>query len=91
MRKEIVEIYSDVPNAAVLRHPNRKFPGFLIQGDTLHALCVRADEICDAREGLSPDVFQKANELRNTLWGMLNHYSAALGEHDIPLPYSTRP
>ena len=38
MHVESVEIYSDATNAAVMRHPGRRFPGMLIQGDTLHSL-----------------------------------------------------
>ncbi|WP_429002107.1 DUF6959 family protein [Xanthomonas campestris] len=38
MHIESVEIYSDRPNMAVLRHPGRKSPGVLLQGDRLHAL-----------------------------------------------------
>lgn len=41
-----VEIYSDQTNAAVLRHPGRRFPGLLVQGDSLYALCVQADDAC---------------------------------------------
>lgn len=44
MRTESVEIYSDETNRAVIRHPGRKFPGVLIQGDTLFTLCEMADE-----------------------------------------------
>lgn len=44
MRSEDVEIFSDMTNAAVMRHPGRKFPGVLIQGDTLYTLCREADE-----------------------------------------------
>ena len=43
MREELVEIYSDASNAAVLRHPERKFPGVLLQGDTLHSICQSID------------------------------------------------
>jgi hypothetical protein len=32
MRTENVEILSDKSNAAVLRHPDRVFPGVLVQG-----------------------------------------------------------
>src|SRR5262245_1747536 len=39
MHVEQVEIYSDVSNAAVMRHPGRRFPGVLVQGDTLYTLC----------------------------------------------------
>jgi len=44
MRVEPVEIYSDEPNHAVLRHPGRRFPGALIQGDSLYVLCRQADK-----------------------------------------------
>jgi hypothetical protein len=38
MKIESVEIYSDASNAAILRHPGRRFPGVLVQGDTLHSI-----------------------------------------------------
>ncbi len=47
MHTESVEIYSDATNSAVMRHPGRRFPGVLVQGDTLHSMCVAADEACD--------------------------------------------
>lgn len=42
MRVEPVEIYSDATNAAVMRHPGRHVPGFLIQGDSLYPFKRRA-------------------------------------------------
>jgi len=35
MRTENVEILSDRTNTAVMRHPGRRFPGVLVQGDSL--------------------------------------------------------
>jgi len=35
MRKVELEVFSDTVNGAVIRHPMRRFPGVLIQGDTL--------------------------------------------------------
>jgi len=49
MKKEKVEIYSDTSNYAVMRHPNRRYPGSLIQGDSLKILI---DEIQEAKEEL---------------------------------------
>ena len=84
-----VEIYSDQTNAAVMRHPDRRFPGVLVQGDSLYSLCVRADNACAvARDRLGSDSYAELNELRNALWGYLNHYKSVLGEHQIPLPFS---
>ena len=92
MRTEVVEIYSDQANAAILRHPGRKFPGVLVQGDTLHLLCHRADDACEAAKGVvQSDAYDELNDLRNQLWSLLNHYSSVLGEHQIPLPFSQAP
>jgi hypothetical protein len=88
MHNENVEIYSDKTNAVVIKHPLRRFPGVLIQGDSLHGLCVQADAACAAaRSKLSPDEYDELNELRNTLWGYLNHYKSVLGEHQMTLPF----
>lgn len=90
MRQETVEIFSDQTNAAVIRHPGRRFPGVLVQGDTLYGLCQRADVTCrEVPRGTSG--YDEANELRNALWGLLNHYKVVLGEHDIALPFSEQP
>lgn len=89
MRIANVEILSDRSNAVVMRHPDRRFPGVLIQGDSLHALCTQADAACaGARAALDVEAYEDLNELRNHLWGYLGHYKAVLAEHDIPVPFS---
>ena len=89
MHTSNVEIYSDHTNQAVIRHPDRRFPGVLVQGDSLYALCLQADDACAAAKSqLSQDAYQEIDELRNTLWGYLNHYKTVLGEHQISLPFS---
>jgi hypothetical protein len=92
MHTESVEIYSDESNKAVMRHPGRKFPGVLIQGDALHSLCVCADSACAAARGaMNDDDFRSLNELRNRLWSLLTHYKSVLDEHKIRLPFSETP
>ena len=92
MHVEQVEIYSDATNRAILRHPGRRFPGVLIQGDTLWTLCCNADALCaDSRPQLDSRLYNELNELRNTLWGFLVHYKAVLAEHNISLPFSEIP
>ena len=89
---ELVEIYSDATNAAVMRHPGRKFPGVLVQGDTLHSICQHADSACAVgKQKLSPEQFLELNQLRNHLQSLLSHYKTVLGEHGIPLPFSDHP
>ncbi len=90
MHVEPVEIYSDATNAAIMRHPERRFPGVLIQGDTLYTLCFAADEICQLI-GRGSTGFAEANEVRNRLWDFLNHYKAVLGSHDLQLPFVEYP
>jgi len=86
MRTESVEIYSDETNDAVMRHPGRKFPGVLIQGDTLYSLFVLADEAF-AKAGFN----EQLNHLRTALQDLLLHYKIVLGEHEIRLPFSEMP
>ena len=86
MRIEKVEIFSDVTNRAVMRHPGRAFPGALVQGDSLYNLCVEADRACQKVRCGSPG-FEEVNDLRNTLWDYLNHYKATLAEHSMELPF----
>jgi hypothetical protein len=89
MRVESVEIYSDASNYAVMRHPGRRFPGSLIQGDTLHGLCSRADHVCArARGSLDAETYEELNDLRNELWDRLTHYKRILQEHKIELPFN---
>ncbi|MBB3559100.1 hypothetical protein FHX06_000397 [Rhizobium sp. BK512] len=86
MRSENVEILSDKTNAAIMRHPDRAFPGVLVQGDNLYAMCWKADLICNEVGRAAPG-YKKLNELRNTLWAYLNHYKVTLIEHGHKLPF----
>ena len=89
MHTATVEIFSDQSNAAVVRHPGRRFPGVLVQGDSLFGLCCQADIACTAaRSSLDSDSYEELNDLRNKLWGYLNHYKAVLQEHQLPLPFN---
>jgi hypothetical protein len=90
MRVEQVEILSDAPNRAVLRHPGRHFPGLLVQGDTLFSLCANADLLCQKLERSSL-AFGDANALRNTLQDWLAQYKAVLTENGMSLPFSEIP
>jgi hypothetical protein len=89
MREELVEIYSDATNAAVIKHPDRKFPGVLLQGDTLHLLCQRTDTALEKLDR-SSEAYKDLNEIRNTLWSLKTHYKSTLVEHDLPMPFSEK-
>jgi hypothetical protein len=83
-----LEVYSEATGGAVIRPPERRFPGSLIQGDTLSVWCMLAKDIHERAEKTHDE------ELRcdaRRLWEMLNgrqeHYAAVLREHGIGLPY----
>jgi predicted RNase H-like HicB family nuclease len=88
MRIENVEIYSDRSNAAVMRHPGRRFPGMLVQGDALSELCRQADLACAEAEGvLSEDGYGELDDLREKLRAWLDEYTQVLQAHGLPLPF----
>lgn len=88
MRIEPVEIYSDATNAAIIRHPGRKFPGLLIQGDTLSDLCHRASEAYQRLGGRADEEGHWALfELYDDLRRCLAHYQRTLEDHGIDLPF----
>ena len=90
MRQEKVEILSDETDMAVIRHPDRRYPGILVQGDTLLGMCQQADFVAK-QIGRSAPGYANLNELRNQLWSLLSHYKAVLEKHKVELPFSETP
>lgn len=86
MHIQNVEIYSDQSNMPVVRYPGRNFPGLLVQGDTLHALCAQAAQALSD----SPDS-EELQELHGNLVTMLEHYKSVLVGHQINLPFVENP
>jgi heme oxygenase len=88
MRTATVEIYSDATNAAIIRHPDRKFPGVLIQGDTLSNLASAASALSKSATKLfTEDEALDAQDLAERLTALVEHYKSVLEEHKIPLPF----
>jgi hypothetical protein len=86
MRIEQVETYSDASNAAILRHPGRRFPGVLIQGDTLRTLLIQVQEVHQAGGALDDDSRDGLRELVERLQALLHHYNETLTAHGLDLP-----
>lgn len=90
MQTSLVEIYS----SAVMRHPDRRFPGSLIQGDTLSTFVRSAESAFHSLSQPSPDIAEALAEvtwLRDRLRDRLDHYKEILTEHSIPLPFVEPP
>ncbi|MFG6430353.1 DUF6959 family protein [Roseateles sp. LYH14W] len=88
MREQAVEIYSDATNAAVMRHPERRFPGVLMQGDTLNELVRELNRVQADVQLLNSDVAEDIADIRDNLQSLLDHYETTLSAHGIALPYS---
>jgi hypothetical protein len=91
VRTEPVEIYDDTSNVAVLRHPGRRFPGSLIQGDSLSILAGEAQWLLKrVLKSKDRTLIAAAREHAEKLQERLEHYEKVLAEHNIQLPYVKR-
>lgn len=91
MRIEPVEIYSDASNAAVLRHPGRRFPGLLVQGDTLCSLVQSLEQAKLDAGVLNEDAAVELDSVIERLRELLEYYKVVLAQHDIKLPFYEPP
>ncbi|MFD6294062.1 DUF6959 family protein [Streptomyces sp. NPDC060235] len=88
MERVEAELFTDGGNNAVVRLPGRRFPGVLIQGDSLSILRSDLAELVEACEqGDVAEPCETARLLLADLDALLTRYSAALDAHEIPRPY----
>jgi hypothetical protein len=91
MKDEPIEVLDLQPNAAVVRCPGRRYPGIVVQGDTLHSLYLTAASLsARLRElGASPDDVGDAREIAGRLEEFVLHYQDVLSGRGVDLPYLT--
>lgn len=73
-----VEIFTDRGNGAVLRLPNRKFPGLLLQGDTLVNLAAMAESVEQLSTSGSIELQEEASALAESLRELRHWYEFAI-------------
>lgn len=84
-----MEVYSEATNNAVVRAPGRRFPGVLIQGDSLSIMVQAVADLRTAIErGALEEAKEEADNLHEALRQRLLHYEQVLGAHGLPLPYA---
>lgn len=88
-----LQVYSVASNIAVIQAPGRRFPGSVVQGDSLARLSEQATTIFEALRHGRPDAETRelARELADDLAARLLHYQEVLDAHGIDLPYQRRP
>lgn len=90
MKRKEVEVLGEQTNAVVIKLPERRFPGVVLQGDSLHNLEELAAKVGDAlSEGRDPG--EDAAELHERLEGYVCAYEDALARAGMELPYVKRP
>lgn len=89
METKPVEVYSEASNFAIVRVPSRRFPGCVVQGDSLSILLADAKTILEkVKDSDDEDLVYSAQELVELLQARLDHYEKVLAEHNLPLPYA---
>lgn len=88
MIKQIeIEMLSDTVNCPVIRIPGRKFPGVVLQGDSLKALFDAAVELSLLCKEKGEDISISAVELKDRLACFVDAYEIAMDTHQLQLPY----
>jgi len=83
-----VELLDRATNRAVVHVPGRKFPGVVLQGDTLSTLTYG---LRDLRATLTDeDQLSDLDLVLDTLEGALENYEAVLSARGMALPYVRR-
>lgn len=90
MEIEPLEIFARDSNYAVIKPPGRRYPGCVIQGDTLAGLCCMAQQIAhyvEAANIRNDDLLENVQDLNNALVGRMLHYQDVLAQHGIEFPH----
>lgn len=85
-----VELLTDGGNNAVVRMPERQFPGVVVQGDTLSSLWETARLALEAvrgERGRHDGIAELASVVQH-LDALLTRYEKALDAHGVHRPYN---
>ena len=89
MKQIQIDLLSETINCPVVQMPGRRYPGVILQGDSLRILLDSADEVqrlCDSVP--DPDLSAAVASLREKLAGYVASYERAMKEAGRELPYS---
>jgi hypothetical protein len=82
------ELLSHIPNSGIVHLPGRRFPGIVMQGDSLFSLLqgVRL-LLARFREMRDEERYYETLMIAETLYGQLQHYEETLAARGMGLPY----
>jgi hypothetical protein len=87
MQRIEIEMLSETSNCPVVKTPGRKFPGIILQGDSLKALFDVAVEVRDRCDKNNDELCAAAGELKDRLGGFVAAYEQAMQVNGLELPY----
>ncbi|MFE5832725.1 DUF6959 family protein [Streptomyces sp. NPDC056488] len=88
MERVEAELFTDGGNDAVVRLPGRRFPGLLVQGDTLSVLSADVAELVElCAAGDLEEARRAAALLQQDLGEKLQRYNDALDAHGKRHPF----
>jgi hypothetical protein len=88
MKKIKVDILSNEINSVVLQLPDRKYPGVVIQGDSLSIIYGLVEDISNnINLDQNHEVTELIDELKDLLGNYVNIYEETLKINNIDLPY----
>ncbi|MFJ3815250.1 DUF6959 family protein [Streptomyces sp. NPDC090056] len=88
MERVEAELFTDGGNDAVVRLPGRRFPGLLVQGDTLSVLSADVTELVElCAAGDLEEAHRAAALLQQDLGEKLQRYTDALDAHGERRPF----
>jgi len=92
MTTKQLEVYSEACNSGIVRMPGRRFPGVVIQGDSLSGLFDHAMTVVEhLSNSTDKEAFEWALYLAESLEGHLINYEQTLKKHKIELPFLRDP
>jgi hypothetical protein len=91
MKQVQIDVLSETPNCPVVHMPGRKFPGVVLQGDSLRILLDSAEEVCRLCGSVRDSaLFAEAVSLREKLADYVTAYEQVMKASGRELPYPER-
>ena len=89
MTKPVVTLLTGPENFAVIHLRERRFPGVVVQGDSLNILVTRALHVARrARTTRDADLVDEADRLARSLVEIRRRYEGVMKRNKLELPYS---
>lgn len=83
-----VEIYETAGNLALVRVIKRRYPGILVQGDSLKIMSDLVQEVCDEFATMDYEAAQDSlRELNDAIMFMVKEYERMMANANFNLPY----